>query len=81
MSCALSDGSSGKLLGTVGIPQLKNHTATGGPEYGEKQDLIIETGIIISPVSQYKRNKLQSFLHASKSLYTYTDFTNGLSHY
>lgn len=39
--CALSDGSSGRLLGTVGIPQWKNHTATDGPEQGQKRDLII----------------------------------------
>jgi len=50
VSCALSDGSSGRLLGTVGIPQWKNHTATGGPEQGQNKNLILQIGTILSSV-------------------------------
>lgn len=56
VSCALSDGSSGRLLGTVGIPQWKNHTATGGPEQGQKRDLILQTGTIVSSAFKVKHS-------------------------
>lgn len=79
-SCALSDGSSGRLLGTVGIPQRKNHTATGGPEQGQKRDLILQIGTTISSVFKIKHSTrgTNHNLHASKSLYIYADFINSL---
>lgn len=56
VSYALSDGSSGRLLGTVGIPQRKNHTATDGPEQGQETYLIQQTGNIVSSVFKIKHS-------------------------
>lgn len=54
VSCVLLSGSSGRLLGTVGIPWWRTHTATGGPEQGEKRDLMLQTGTIVSFVCKIK---------------------------
>ena len=56
VSRALSDGSSGRRLGTVGIPQWKNHTAAGGPEQGQNRNLILQTGNIVSSVFKIKHS-------------------------
>lgn len=78
-SCALSDGSSGRLLGTVGIPLWKNHTATRGPEQGQKRHWILQIGTMISSVFiKHSTRGTNHNLHASKSLYIYADFTNSL---
>lgn len=58
-SCAPSDDSSGRFLGTAGIPQWKNHTAAGGPAEGQKRDLILEIRTIISSIFKRKQSARQ----------------------
>lgn len=73
VSCALSDGSSERLLGTAGIPRWRNHNATGGPERGQKRDLILQIGTNCSPIFQIKHstretNSNLSFFPSKKTL-------------
>lgn len=85
-SCAPSDGSLGRLLGIVGIPQWKNHTAAGGPAEGQKRDLILQTKPIISSIFKRKHSARQmnhslSFMQGNPGTLMLTTNSLLLSHY